>query len=180
MSQSPSFIVVRNGTMDAALVMASFALRVAHRHLPTYSSHDTSRRFTQPQLMACLVLRAYLGSSLRSLVDLLEGSAALRRVLGLHHVPHFYTFKRFADRLDEPEMVRMVGIEAAKKLIRFTHWIRRSADVTSASVDAASDMHACRRGAIVTPPPGNDGHLPAARLMGGFPAVVLPQPESSS
>jgi len=89
---------------------AELALAVAADELPAYSCPKSPRRFTRPQLLACLVLRAYQKQTYRGVVDLLAASDDLRRALGLGRVPDYSTLQRFADRAVTPDLVdRVLG-----------------------------------------------------------------------
>lgn len=51
------------------------------------------------QLMACLILRAYLKTTYRGLLDLLAGHSRLRITLGLEEkLLHFTTLQKFSAR----------------------------------------------------------------------------------
>lgn len=48
--------------------------------------------------MACLVLKAYLKTTYRGVIDILDASDALRKRIGLKRLPNYSTLKKFADR----------------------------------------------------------------------------------
>jgi hypothetical protein len=86
------------------------ALNVGGRVLPPYSRPKSPRKFTQPQLLACLVLKAYLKTSYRGCIEVLENSPVLVRSLGLKMIPNYSTLQRFAERAGLPEQInRMIG-----------------------------------------------------------------------
>lgn len=92
------------------VVAAELALAVAADDLPANSCPKSPRRFTQPQLLARLVLRAYRKQTCRGVADLLAVSGDLRRPLGLSRVPDHSTLQRFADRAVTPDSVdRVLG-----------------------------------------------------------------------
>jgi hypothetical protein len=95
--------------------VASLSLRVARRFAADYSHPKSPRKFTQPQLLACLVLRAYLKATYRGVIEVLEVSDALRQRLGLERLPHYSTLKRFADRSDVPEVIDRMLAEIVKE-----------------------------------------------------------------
>ena len=96
----------RNELLDVARV----ALLVARRELGDYSCPKSKHTFTQPQLLACLVLRAYRKLTYRGTAELLDASDALRGVLGLTHAPAHTTFKEFERRVVTPALLdRLVG-----------------------------------------------------------------------
>src|SRR5215218_1900694 len=87
--------------------VAELAMDVAARRLPEYSHPKSPHVYTQPQLMSCLVLRAYLRQTYRGIVELLEESDGLRRVLGLagDRVPRHTTLEEFASRVASPRLL---------------------------------------------------------------------------
>ena len=67
--------------------------------LPDYSHRFSPKKFTQPQLFACLVLKEFLQLDYRKLAALLGDAPDLAAEIGLSSVPHFTTFQKAADRL---------------------------------------------------------------------------------
>jgi Transposase DDE domain len=76
------------------------ALRLARRHLTDYAHPKSPRKFTQPQLLACLILKAHMGCTYRRTEELLILMPAVREAIGLLSVPRFTTLQAFADRPD--------------------------------------------------------------------------------
>jgi len=78
-------------------------LQVAHQlgkqRLQTYSHRFSPKKFTLPQLFACLVLKEFLRLDYRKLSALLEDAPSLAAVINLRQVPHFSTFQKAASRL---------------------------------------------------------------------------------
>ncbi|MBX9625784.1 MAG: transposase [Gemmataceae bacterium] len=90
--------------------VAELALETAAGELPADSCPKSPRRFTQPQLLACLVIRAYQKQTYRGVADLLAASDELRGALGLARVPDYSTLQRSADRAVTPDLVdRLLG-----------------------------------------------------------------------
>lgn len=87
------------------LAVASMALRCARPCLSAYACVKSRHDFTQPQLMACLVLRAYLKQTYRGLCEVLELSAPLREALGMDKVPHWTTLQKFAAKEGVAEVI---------------------------------------------------------------------------
>jgi hypothetical protein len=56
------------------------AVELAQQVLPLYSHPKSPHKFTQPQLLACLIVKAYLRQSYRGIVELLALSDGLRQV----------------------------------------------------------------------------------------------------
>ena len=72
--------------------MAKFAL-------PLYAHRCSPKKFTQPQLFACLVLKEFLKLDYRKLAALLADTPDLCKAIELTTVPHFTTFQKAAQRL---------------------------------------------------------------------------------
>jgi transposase len=85
--------------------VVALALEAASRELPDYAHPRSPHRYTQPQLMAILVLRAYLKLTYRQSTELLETAEGLQRVLGLKSVPRHTTLEEFASRVATPELL---------------------------------------------------------------------------
>jgi transposase len=80
--------------------VAELAMKMSQRHLAEYGAQRSRKDFTQRQLMTCLILRAYLKTTYRALLDTLAGNASLRACLGLEEkkLPHFTTLQKFSAR----------------------------------------------------------------------------------
>lgn len=91
----------RNGMLD----VAAMAIRLARRCVRRYAHRNSPQRFTQPQLLACLILKALLRFTYRGVEDILAISPALRETLGLTCVPHFTTLQKFASAVNMPALL---------------------------------------------------------------------------
>lgn len=98
--------------------VVKLALRLARRHLSDYSHKKSPKKFTQPQLMACLVLKAHMGCTYRRTEELLILMPAVREALGLLGVPRFTTLAEFADRPDILELIDSVLASIARAVSR--------------------------------------------------------------
>lgn len=79
--------------------VAQLAMKLGQQHLAPYGSPKSRHDFTQRQLMSCLILKAYLKTSYRGVVDWLSGHGVLRRVLGLQDkLPHYTALQKFSAR----------------------------------------------------------------------------------
>jgi DDE family transposase len=79
--------------------VATLAMQLGQRHLAAYGATRSRHDFTQRQLMTCLILRAYLKTTYRGVVDILAASASLRACLGLgDKLPHYTTLQKFSAR----------------------------------------------------------------------------------
>src|SRR6478752_950479 len=72
---------------------------IGQRRLPAYSHRFSPRKFTLPQLFACLVLKEFLRLDYRKLAALLKDAPSLAATIGLQSIPHFTTFQKAAHRL---------------------------------------------------------------------------------
>jgi hypothetical protein len=75
------------------------AYEVACRALPAHRHKYSPKKFTQHQLLACLVLKEFLRLDYRGLAEHLADHPDLARQIGLKAVPHFTTFQKAAARL---------------------------------------------------------------------------------
>ncbi|MEN6450093.1 MAG: transposase, partial [Thermoguttaceae bacterium] len=75
------------------------AWMVAKAVLPAYSHRSSPKKFTQHQLFACLVLKAFLKTDYRGLMACLQDAAAWCEAIELENVPHYTTFQKAAQRL---------------------------------------------------------------------------------
>ena len=73
------------------LALAKVAMKTAKDSLPAYSHPFSPRRFTQHQLFAILVLRQFLKTDYRGIIQMLKDFSGLRKVLGLKQIPHYST-----------------------------------------------------------------------------------------
>lgn len=79
--------------------VAELAMRLSQRHLADYGAVTRRHDFTQRQLLSCLILRAYLKTTYRGVLEVLAGNGQLRAVLGLpEQLPHFTTLQKFSAR----------------------------------------------------------------------------------
>jgi hypothetical protein len=79
--------------------VAELSMQLAQRHLADYGATRSRHDFTQRQLMSCLILRAYLNTTYRGVLDYLAASQSLRACLGLQEkLPHYTTLQKFSAR----------------------------------------------------------------------------------
>ena len=92
---------------------------IGRRRLPAYSHRFSPKKFTLPQLFACLVLKEFLRLDYRKLSALLEDAPSFAAAIGLKSVPHFSTFQKAADRLLLAQHARRLldeTVEAAQRM----------------------------------------------------------------
>ena len=112
--------------------VAELAMKLGGRHLADYGATRSRHDFTQRQLMACLILRAYFKTTYRGVLELLAVSPNLREALGMaDKLPHYTTLQKFSARSQvlaiADAMIRTIGRAAgAPELPRARRrWMRR-------------------------------------------------------
>jgi hypothetical protein len=75
------------------------AYEAARDAVPAHRHKFSPKKFTQPQLLACLVLKEFLRLDYRGLAAHLADHADLGRQIDLRVVPHYTTFQKAAARL---------------------------------------------------------------------------------
>ena len=72
---------------NTLLEVARLSMRIAQRYMQPYSHIKSPKKFTQAQLTTCLILRAYLKTTYRGVIDVLDASDKLKECLGLKRLP---------------------------------------------------------------------------------------------
>ncbi len=85
---------------------ARVAYQAAFNTLPLYGHEFSPKKFTQPQLVACLVLKEFFTIDYRGIVGILADSNDLMKVLELREVPHYTTLQKAAQRLLKKKNMR--------------------------------------------------------------------------
>ena len=75
------------------------AYEAACQAVPAHRHKFSPKKFTQPQLLACLVLKEFARLDYRGLAEHLTDHPDLGASIGLKTVPHFTTFQKAAQRL---------------------------------------------------------------------------------
>jgi hypothetical protein len=128
--------------------VAALAMQLGSRHLADYGANTSRHDFTQRQLMACLILRAYTKTTYRGLLELLAISPSLRRELGLaDKLPHYSTLAKFSARSQVLEiadaMIRTIGQASFRQSPAPS---AAAMDATGLETTTASAHFQCRRG----------------------------------
>lgn len=95
---------------------AQLALSVAQRVIPAYAHKFAPKTYTQPQLLACLLVKEHLRLDYRGAQDLLELSDGLRRALSLRQAPDHSTLWWFAQHKVTPELLPQALAETVRAL----------------------------------------------------------------
>lgn len=88
---------------------ARLAYVVAQASVPRYAHPKSPQRFTQPQIVVCLLLTHYLNLSYRNTEEWLLASAEVREILELTDVPDHSTISRMLKRLTLPRLEAMLA-----------------------------------------------------------------------
>jgi hypothetical protein len=128
--------------------VTELAMKLGQRHLAEYGARRSRHDFTQRQLLTCLILRAYLKTTYRGVLDLLAASPALRERMGLAgKLPHFTTLQKFSGRSQvlaiAQKLVAEIGRQAAAQTPGQT---LAAMDATGLSRTTVSDYFCSRRG----------------------------------
>ncbi len=112
-------------TSKSPRLVAAVALRAAQNALPLYHHRFSPKKFTQPQLVACLVLKEFFKTDYRGIMAILLDSSDLTKVLELDEVPHYTTLQKAARRLTEKKfldrlMRGILGIAHDARMVKST------------------------------------------------------------
>lgn len=128
------------------LRVAREALAVAQRCLRPYAHRFSPKKFTQPQLFACLVLKTFLRTDYRGLAGHLADHSDLRAVLALDVVPHFTTPQKASRRLLRQPRARRLFRTTVHRFLRRRRRVKRTAvDSTGLDCGHASRYYIRRR-----------------------------------
>jgi len=112
---------------NVLLEVASLSMRLAAKFVQPYSHPKSPQKFTQSQLLTVLILKAYLKTTYRGVIEILDTSDQLKQRLGLKRLPHYSTLKYFADRSHVLEITDAILAEIVKEF---------AADADEASLDS--------------------------------------------
>lgn len=104
---------------NSLLTYLKLSHRISRRSLPAYSNKYSKRKFSQPQVMACLLLREYLKLDLRALEELIASNPVFLKVLKLKQAPDHSTFCRHLARTSPEAMQRL--LEKTVRLLPKAH-----------------------------------------------------------
>ena len=132
--------------------VAREALAVAQRTLRTYAHKFSPKKYTQPQLFACLVLKTFLKTDYRGLAAHLADHSDLRDALGLQAVPHYTTPQKASRRLLQRPRARRLFRTTVRRFLRRRQRLPRAAfDSTGLDCGHASRYYIRRRASIRSP-----------------------------
>ena len=79
--------------------VARAAYKIAKSTLPQYAHRYSPKKFTQPQLFVCLVLKIFFKADYRGIAAILADSEDLCKCFDLDTVPHFTTLQKASKKL---------------------------------------------------------------------------------
>jgi transposase len=141
---------MKSQTTTAPLIqrVTTLAMRLGAQHLADYGATRSRHDFTQRQLMSCLILRAYLKTTYRGVLEFLSVSPSLREELGLQDkLPHYTTLQKFSARTQVLEIADAI-IQTIGQAAGDAHFGQGAAamDATGLETTTASAHFQCRRG----------------------------------
>jgi transposase len=128
--------------------VAELAMRLSRPHLAEYGAARSRHDFTQRQLMSCLILRAYLKTTYRGVLEILAGHARLRACLGMEEkLPHYTTLQKFSARSQVIAIAQGIIARIGQAALRqYGDQQAASMDSTGLSATGASAYFQTRRG----------------------------------
>jgi len=128
--------------------VVELAMKLGGEHLADYGATTSRHDFTQRQLMTCLILRVYLGTTYRGVLDRLAASSELRERMGLgEKLPHFTTLQKFSSRSKVVEIAQvMLSKIAAIAALQRPQDNAVAMDATGLSRTTVSDYFSSRKG----------------------------------
>ena len=130
--------------------VVELAMKLGQQHLANYGARTSRHDFTQRQLMTCLILRAYLKTTYRGVLDLLASSSNLRQRMGLSDkLPHFTTLQKFSGRSQVLTIAQKLVAEIGRAAASQTPAQAAAMDATGMALTSASDYFRSRKGGKV-------------------------------
>jgi hypothetical protein len=128
------------------LRVAHQALSVAAAALRPYAHKYSPKKFTQPQLFACLVLKTFLKTDYRGVAEHLTDHSDVRAALALASVPHFTTLQKASRRLLRRPQARRLFRTTVRRFLKRRRRVQRAAlDSTGVDCGHASRYYVRRR-----------------------------------
>jgi hypothetical protein len=88
-------------TTKSPLRVAREALTLGEQNLAPFGHKHSPKKYTQAQLFAILALKQFFRTDYRGIVEIIEDSSDLKRVLKLTRLPHYTTLSHAARRLEQ-------------------------------------------------------------------------------
>lgn len=98
-------IMNESNKKNILLEVTSLAMKISKKYVEPYSHPKSPQKYTQSQLLTILILRAYLKTTYRGIIEIIETSDQLQKRLLLKRLPSYSTLKHFADRSHVLEII---------------------------------------------------------------------------
>src|ERR1700728_3726102 len=122
-------------TSKSPRMVAMVALDAGKDAFSDYSHKYSPRKFTQPQLFACLVLKEFEKKDYRGVCALLTDCSDLRAAVELTAVPHYTTLQKVSKRLLTLDRVRFLIAQTVRRIQKRARIVKYAA-VDSSGFDA--------------------------------------------
>lgn len=119
------------------------AYEIGARALPDYSNKHSPQTFTQAQLFACLVLKAFFQTDYRGIVEILNDLDELRETIDLPRLPHFTTLQKAEKRLLDKESTRKLLQQTIEETLTPTQ-MRRIVELAAIDGSGFESRHVSR------------------------------------
>lgn len=94
-------------TSQSPSAIAFVAYEAGKKSLPFWRHEKSPKKFNQPQLFACLVLKSFFNTDYRGIVSILEEHVVIRKILELEHaVPHYTTLQKASQHLLKSKVIK--------------------------------------------------------------------------
>jgi hypothetical protein len=145
-------------TSKSPRTVAMVALAAGKEAFSDYSHKFSPKKFTRPQLFACLVLKEFEKKDYRGVCQLLADCSDLRDAIELKSVPHFTTLQKASRRLLKLDRVRLLIADTVLRVLG------RVRVVPYAAVDSSGfDAHHASRYFVFRTSVNNKGKEPKKR-----------------
>ena len=116
------------------------AYKLAKSKLPQYAHRYSPKKFTQPQLFVCLVLKIFFKTDYRGITAILADSEDLCKAFNLETVPHFTTLQKASKKL----LRRSVASNLLEATVRSTTKKRDTIDLAAIDSTGLESGHVSR------------------------------------
>jgi Transposase DDE domain len=147
-------------TSKSPRTVAMVALAAGKEAFSDYSHKSSPKKFTRPQLFACLVLKEFERKDYRGVCQLLADCSDLRDAIQLRNVPHYTTLQKASRRLLKLDSVRLLIADTVHRILK------RARLVPYAAVDSSGfEGHHASRYFVWRTAAKNKGKEPKKRVV---------------
>ncbi len=134
-------------TSKSPVVVAYVAYEAGKKVLPLWTHEFSPKKFTQPQLFACLVLKSFFNTDYRGIVAILSEHIVIRKILSLEHIPHYTTLQKASRKILKSSTVKKLMNALLKTYLKETKQKRNIAlfDSTGFDTEHASSYFKWRK-----------------------------------